>query len=138
MYMMSLVSFYSMARQFSPSNHDHNATGLLDEDGRFDDGTFVEWTEQGHQINSQKTVDFLKAKGRRPLGKLLKWKHHEEVAERDGQDGRDLWCVVGQFIYNITRGLSPYYSLRTRTDQLHRFPLRIRGGKASCHWCVQH
>jgi hypothetical protein len=79
----------------------------LDEHGRLDDGAFVECTEQGYQINSQQTVDLLKAKGRQPLGKLLKWKHPEDVAERDGQDGRELWCVVGQFIYNITRTLSP-------------------------------
>jgi hypothetical protein len=45
--------------------------------------------------------------GRKPLGKVLTWKHPEEVYEHDGQDGRELWCIVGSFIYNITGELTP-------------------------------
>lgn len=45
------------------------------------------------------------------LGKLLMWKHLQEVSERDGQDGRDLWCVIGNFIYDITSAFPPLRDL---------------------------
>lgn len=71
----------------------------------------MDWEDERHEISRQEMLDLLHSKGRRPLGKLLKSKHREEVAERDGRDGRELWCAVGQFVYNITGGFSPYYPL---------------------------
>ncbi|KAK4228569.1 hypothetical protein QBC38DRAFT_361549, partial [Podospora fimiseda] len=37
-----------------------------------------------------------------PVGKLIVARHIQEVAERDGADRRELWCVLGHWIYNLT------------------------------------
>lgn len=47
-------------------------------------------------------LEAIQAEKYKPLGKLLTWKHSHEVLERDGQHGRDLWCVVGHFVYDLT------------------------------------
>lgn len=65
-----------------------------------------EWTQLGRQIVSREIIESLQAKGQEPLGKLLTWKHPEEVLEHDGRDGRDWWCVVGNSVYDITGWLS--------------------------------
>ncbi|KAK4159821.1 hypothetical protein QBC43DRAFT_221119 [Cladorrhinum sp. PSN259] len=38
-----------------------------------------------------------------PVGKLVMARHIQEVAERDGVDGRELWCVIGHWIYNLKK-----------------------------------
>lgn len=59
-------------------------------------------TELGQEIVEARLAEI--AKQQAPLGKLLRWRHAEEVGERDGQDGRRLWCTIGNFIYDITGG----------------------------------
>lgn len=76
--------------------------GILNNDPSLDVETVFKRTELGRQIVSQKIVDALDAEGHRPYGKLLTWKHEQEVSEHDGQDGRGMWCVVGNFVYDIT------------------------------------
>ena len=66
-------------------------------------------------------MEFLRASGRKPLGKVLTWKHPEEVSEHDGQDGRELWCTVGDLVYNITGEFTPIYA-RTLLTDLTAFP----------------
>jgi predicted heme/steroid binding protein len=44
----------------------------------------------------------LSVNGNRSLGRLLTWKHPEVVSEHDGRDGRDLWCIIGNMVYDIT------------------------------------
>lgn len=53
-------------------------------------------------IISQDLTAALDVNGDKPLGRLLSWKHPEAVAEHDGRDGRDLWCIIGDMIYDIT------------------------------------
>ena len=72
---------------------------LLEQTG-FDFGTALEITEVGQKIVSPNLAERVQQDER--LGKLLSWRHAEEVAERDGQDGRRLWCTIGHFIYDIT------------------------------------
>ncbi|KAK4460909.1 hypothetical protein QBC42DRAFT_298198 [Cladorrhinum samala] len=37
-----------------------------------------------------------------PLGELMVPRLACEVAERDGRDGRDLWCQIGNWVYDLT------------------------------------
>jgi cytochrome b involved in lipid metabolism len=80
----------------------HSTAEILENHPGLDTETVFEKTELGRQVVSQQVVNALQAINQRPLGKLLTWKHPEEVAEHDGQDGRDLWCVIGDLIYDIT------------------------------------
>ncbi|KAK3294383.1 uncharacterized protein B0H64DRAFT_400579 [Chaetomium fimeti] len=67
-----------------------------------DTETALESTELGRAIVSQELRTALDANGDKPLGKLLTWKHPEVVSEHDGRDGRDLWCTIGNVVYDIT------------------------------------
>ena len=85
----------------------------------------LEKTPLGRQIVSQKLLDVLRANTRWPVGKLLTWKHPQEVAEHDGLDGRSLWHAIGNSVYNLTSRSSPIYAGATLTiSQSSRFPLR--------------
>ncbi|KAK4233559.1 hypothetical protein C8A03DRAFT_19390 [Achaetomium macrosporum] len=75
---------------------------VLNDDPTVDLGTVLEQTQLGRMIVFREIMDAIRAQGQRPLGKLLTWRHLQEVHEHDGQDGRALWCVIGQFIYDIT------------------------------------
>ncbi|KAK3899445.1 hypothetical protein C8A05DRAFT_18124 [Staphylotrichum tortipilum] len=66
--------------------------------------TALKTTGLGQQIVSEQLAEI--AQRQKPHGKLLTWRHPEEVAERDGQDGRPLWCTIGHFIYDITPGIT--------------------------------
>lgn len=37
-----------------------------------------------------------------PLGEVIVPRQPCEVAERDGRDGRDLWCQIGNWVYDLT------------------------------------
>ncbi|KAK3307400.1 uncharacterized protein B0T15DRAFT_177191 [Chaetomium strumarium] len=75
---------------------------ILTEDPAIDLGTILAWSSLGRVIVSSEIIAAIQADDQRPLGKLLTWRHLQEVHEHDGKDGRDLWCVIGQFIYDIT------------------------------------
>jgi hypothetical protein len=90
------------------ANHLHHAgPDILKNEPGLDLETVFEMTELGRQIVSKQVVEALKARSQHPLGKLLTWKRPEEVAEHDGQDGRDLWCVIGNLVYDITGKFAP-------------------------------
>ncbi len=69
----------------------------------------LEKTPLGRQIVSQKLLEVLRANRRWPVGKLLIWKHPQDVAEHDGLDGRNLWHVIGNFVFNLTSRSSPHF-----------------------------
>ncbi|KAK4044120.1 hypothetical protein C8A01DRAFT_31721 [Parachaetomium inaequale] len=79
-----------------------NISMVLRDHPEFDVESVYEPTEFGRVIVSRDLVEALRVSGRKPLGKLLTWKHPQEVSEHDGQDGRELWCTVGDLVYNIT------------------------------------
>jgi predicted heme/steroid binding protein len=68
----------------------------------FDDEKIFESTELGRIIISQQLAVAPSVNGNKPLGRLLTWKHPEVVFEHDGRDGRDLWCIIGNMVYDIT------------------------------------
>jgi predicted heme/steroid binding protein len=102
----------------------HSTAEILENHPGLDTETVFEKTELGRQIVSQQVVDALQAKSQQPLGKLLPWKHREEVAEHDGQDGRDLWCVIGDLIYDITGASVPPFLMQTNLTDSTDFECR--------------
>ncbi|KAK4096089.1 hypothetical protein N658DRAFT_459306 [Parathielavia hyrcaniae] len=79
-----------------------DVTSILQNDPSIDVEGFFEKTKVGRQIVSERVVEALKAKSQKPLGKVLTWRRPEEISEHDGQDGRNLWCVIGNIVYDIT------------------------------------
>lgn len=42
-----------------------------------------------------------------PIGKLLMYKRHEEIAEHNGKNGMPLWISVGTDVYDVTSESRP-------------------------------
>ncbi|KAH6856166.1 hypothetical protein B0I37DRAFT_366715 [Chaetomium sp. MPI-CAGE-AT-0009] len=79
-----------------------DVTAVLKRNPGLDIETVFESTALGRVIVSQELTTALDSNGDTPLGRLLTWKHPEVVSEHDGQDGRDLWCIIGNVVYDIT------------------------------------
>ena len=67
-----------------------------------------ERTQHGRVILFERVLKAIRNQGHEPVGKLLVRTHIEEVVENDGNNGRDLWCIVGRMVYDITGTFVPY------------------------------
>lgn len=70
---------------------------------QFDITTMIKKTPLG--LRAQPELEKELKESHEPIGKLIRPLRRQEIAERDGENGRPFWIMIGQNVFDITSTL---------------------------------